>query len=130
MNIALSPYVPEDLVSRDGFSRPVPRQTAHFHTQVNLVLTHGIPPDFRGGPFIYLNRHTPTGQSRVHRVSQVHTEGVHCRESAGTRPVFLKVVPVTGATILQVAMDQLVCAALFPHPHYWYEVGMLIEGRS
>ena len=29
MNIPLSPYVPENLVSRDGFSRPVPRQPAH-----------------------------------------------------------------------------------------------------
>ena len=27
------PYVPENLVSRGGFSRPVPRQPAHLHTQ-------------------------------------------------------------------------------------------------
>ena len=33
MNIPLSPCVPDNLVSRDGFSRPVPRQPAHFHTQ-------------------------------------------------------------------------------------------------
>ena len=33
MNISLSPCVPENLVSRDGFSRPVPRQPAHLHTQ-------------------------------------------------------------------------------------------------
>ena len=33
MNIPLSPCVPENLVSRDGFSRPVPRQPAHLHTQ-------------------------------------------------------------------------------------------------
>ena len=26
---------PEDLVSRDGFSRPVPRQPAHLHTQAD-----------------------------------------------------------------------------------------------
>ena len=32
MNIPLSPCVPENLVSRDGFSRPVPRQPAHLHT--------------------------------------------------------------------------------------------------
>ena len=25
--------MPENLVSRDGFSRPVPRQPAHLHTQ-------------------------------------------------------------------------------------------------
>ena len=33
MNIPLSPCVPENLVSRDGFSGPVPRQPAHLHTQ-------------------------------------------------------------------------------------------------
>ena len=31
---SLSPqYVPENLASRDGFSRSVPRQPAHLHTQ-------------------------------------------------------------------------------------------------
>ena len=39
MNISLSLFAPENLVSRDGFSRPVPRQP--------VVLTQGIPPDFR-----------------------------------------------------------------------------------
>ena len=33
MNIPLSPCVPENLISRDGFSRPVARQPAHLHTQ-------------------------------------------------------------------------------------------------
>ena len=33
MNIPLSPCVPKNLVSRDGLSRPVPRQPAHLHTQ-------------------------------------------------------------------------------------------------
>ena len=32
-DIPLSPCVPENLVSRDGFSRPGPRQPAHLHTQ-------------------------------------------------------------------------------------------------
>ena len=32
-NVPLSPCVPENLVPRDGFSRPVPRQPAHLHTQ-------------------------------------------------------------------------------------------------
>ena len=48
-NIPLSPCVPENLVSRDGFSRPVPRQPAHLHTQAESGLTYGIPPEFRGG---------------------------------------------------------------------------------
>ena len=70
----------------------------------------------RRRPFIYLNRHTLLGQSRVYRVTQLRTNGVHCRESAGTGAVVLEVVPVTGAAILQVTMDQLMCASLFPHP--------------
>ena len=51
MNTPLSPCVPENLVSRDGFSRPVPHQPAHLHnTQAeSVVLTYGIPPEFRGG---------------------------------------------------------------------------------
>ena len=62
--------------------------------RLNLVVTDGIPPEFRGGVQLFiLNRHTPSGQSRVHRVTQLRTDGVHCRESAGTGPVKLKVVP-------------------------------------
>ena len=33
MNISLSAFVPENLVSLDGFGSPVPRQPAHLHTQ-------------------------------------------------------------------------------------------------
>ena len=36
--------------------------------------------------FIYLKRHPPSGQSRVYRVTQLRTGGVHCRESTGTGP--------------------------------------------
>ena len=86
----------------------------------------GSPPEFRGGVHIFiLNRHTPSGQSRVYRVMQLRTDGVHCRESAGTGPVNLKVVPnecCLGRS--PVTMDQLIFASL-SHTHYWYEVGML-----
>ena len=44
----------------------------------------------RRGPFIFLNRQTPSGQSRVHRVTNLRTDGVHCRESAGTGPESFK----------------------------------------
>ena len=33
MNISLSAFAPENLVSRDGFGSPVSRQPAHLHTQ-------------------------------------------------------------------------------------------------
>ena len=49
------PYAPENLVSRDGFSRPVPRQPAHLHTQAEygtyLRDSSRVP---RRRPFIYL----------------------------------------------------------------------------
>ncbi|CAN0478556.1 unnamed protein product [Ascophyllum nodosum] len=62
--------------------------------KLNLVLTYGIPPEFRGGAHLFIyNCHTPSGQSRVYRVTQLRTNGVHCPESAGTGPVNLKVVP-------------------------------------
>ena len=32
-NISLYAFVPENLVSQDGFGSPVPRQPAHLHTQ-------------------------------------------------------------------------------------------------
>ena len=33
MNISLSPFAPEILVTRDGFCSPVPRQRTHLHTR-------------------------------------------------------------------------------------------------
>ena len=54
-NISLSAFAPEDLVSRDGFGSPVPRQPAHLHTQAesgaNLRDPSRVP---RRRPFIYL----------------------------------------------------------------------------
>ena len=121
MDIDPSPYAPENLVSRDGFNRPVPRQPAHLPTQAE---SGAYLRDFSRFPrrrsFIYLSRYPPSGQSRVYRVTRLRTDSVHCRESVRTGPVVLKVVPVTGAVILQVTMDQLMCASLFPHPLYTY----------
>ena len=32
--------------------------------RLNLVLTYGVPPEFRGGVHLFIyNRHTPSGQS-------------------------------------------------------------------
>ena len=55
MNISLSSFAPENLVSRDGFASPVPRQPAHLHTQAEsgayLRDSSRVP---RRRPFIYL----------------------------------------------------------------------------
>ena len=59
MNISLSPTAPENLVSRDGFGSPVPRQSAHLHTHAESGAYLGNSSRFaRQRPFVYLNRHT------------------------------------------------------------------------
>ena len=122
MNIPLSPCVPENLVSRDGFSRPVPRQPAHFHTQAEsgayLRDSSRVPrrrpfmkpryaigsvPGLSGHAIAYRWRSLP--RVRRHRASK----------SQGTSE---RVLP------WQVTMEQLIFAPL-SHTHYWYEVGML-----
>ena len=121
MNIPLSPYVPENLVSRDGFSRPVPRQPAHLHIQAEsgayLRDSYQVPrrrpfmkppyaigsvPSLSGRAIAYRWRSLP--RVRRHRVSKPQGSSE-------------RVLP------LQVTMDQLIYASL-SHTHYWYEVGM------
>ena len=112
-SIPLSPCVPENLVSRDGFSRPVPRQPAHLHPQAEsgayLRDSSRVPrrrpfmkppyaigsvPSLSGHAIAYRWRSLPRVRRHTgHRVTQLRTDGVHCRESAGTGPVNLKVVP-------------------------------------
>ena len=62
--------------------------------------------------FIDLNCHTPSGQSRVYQVTQLCTDGVNCRESAGAGPVIFKVVPVTGAAFSGIKWESI-CFARF-----------------
>ena len=54
MNISLSPFAPESLVSRDGFRRLFRDNLLILHTlRLNLVLTHEVPPDFFGGIYLF-----------------------------------------------------------------------------
>ena len=110
-----------DLVRRVRQSRPASVSLFISILRLNLVLPYGIPPEFRGGVHLFIsNIYAPSGQSRVCRVKQWRTDGVHCRESAGTGPVNLKVVPNERGLPWQVTMDRLICASL-SHAHYWYE---------
>ena len=77
-----------------------------------LELTHRIPPNFRD----HLYHQPPSGHFRVYQATQLRTDGVHCRESAGTGLVVLDVVPVTGYAFSSVAMSQFLCVSLFLHP--------------
>ena len=54
MNISQSAFVPEKLVLRDGFGSPVPRSLLISILMLNLVLTYGIPPEFRGGVQLFI----------------------------------------------------------------------------
>ena len=122
MNIPLSPCVPENLVSRDGFSRPVPRQPGHLHTQAEsgayLRDSSRVPrrrpfmkPPYAIGSVPSLSGHAiayrwrPLPRVRRHRASKPQGSSE-------------RVLP------WQVTMDQLIFASL-SHTHYWYEVGML-----
>ena len=112
INITLSPCVPENLVSRDGFSRPVPRQPAHLHTQAesgaylrdSSRIRHRVSPEFiESRNCVYRWRSLP----RFHRHRASKPQGSSER-----------VLP------WQITMDQLIFVSL-SHTHYWYEVGML-----
>ena len=91
MNTYLAPFA-LIIWSRETGSAVPSRVSLLISTlRLNMVLTCGIPPEFRGGVHLFiLNRHTPSGRSRVYRVTQLRTDGVHCRVSAGTGPVNLK----------------------------------------
>ena len=79
------------------------------------MLTHGISPAFCDGSHYTVK--PPSGQSRVYQVTQLCTNGVHCRQSAGTGPVVLEAVRVTSACFSgSITMDQLLCASLSRHP--------------
>ena len=114
--------MPENLVSREGFSRPVPRQPAHLHTQAEsdayLRDSSRVPrrrpimkppyaiepvPSLSGHANAYRWRSLP--RIRRHRASKPQGSSE-------------RVLP------WQVTMDQLICASLF-QTRYWYEVGML-----
>ena len=46
--------LPENLVSRDGFGSPVPRQPAYLHAQAESEASYGILPEFRGGVHLFI----------------------------------------------------------------------------
>ena len=90
----MSAFAPENWSRETGSAVPSHVSLVISILRLNVVLTYGIPPEFRGGVHSFIeNRHTPSGQSRVYRVMQSRTDGIHCRESAGTGPVNLKIVP-------------------------------------
>ena len=52
---SLSPFAPENLVSETGSALPSRVSLLISILRVNLVLTYGIPPEFRGGVHLLIS---------------------------------------------------------------------------
>ena len=114
--------MPENLVLRDGFSRPVPHQPAHLHTQAEsgayLRDSSRVP---RRRPFMkppYAIGSLPSLSGHAIAYGWRSLPRVRRHRAGRTQGSSERVLP------WQVTMDQLICASL-SHTHYWYEVGML-----
>ena len=121
-NTPLSPCVPENLVSRDGFSSPVPRQPAHLHTQAEsgayLWDSSRVPRrrPFMKPPYAIGSVPSLSGHAIGYRRRSLPRV---CRHRASKpQGSSERVLP------RQITMDQLILAYLC-HTHCWYEVGML-----
>ena len=116
--------MPENLVSRDGFGSPFPRQPAHLHTRAEsgayLRDSSRVP---RRLPYIYFKPPYAIGS-----VPSLSGRAIaHRRRSLPRVRRHRASEPQGGSERLlpwQVTMNQLVCAS-FSYTHYWYEVGML-----
>ena len=121
-DIPLSPCVPKNLVSRDGFSHLVPRQPAHLHTQAEsgacLRDSSRVP---RRRPFMkppYAIGSVPilSGYATAYRWRSLPRVRRHRdSEPQGSSE---RVLPS------QITMDQLIFASL-SHTHSWHEMGVL-----
>ena len=122
MNIPLSPYVPENMVSRDRFSRPVPRRPAHLHTQA------ASGTYLRDSSRVPWRRPIMKPPYAIGSVPSLTGHGIAYRWRSLPRVLRYRASKPQGSSdqVLpwQVTMDQLICASL-SHTHYWYEVGML-----
>ena len=112
-NIPLSPCVPENLVSRDEFSRPVPRQPAHLYTQAEsgayLRVSSRVP---RRRPFMkppYAIGSVPSLSGHVTAYRWRSLPRVRRHRASKPKGSSERVLP------WQITMDQLIFLS-FPHP--------------
>ena len=124
MNISLSAFTPENLVSRDGFGRPATRQPARLHTQAEYgAYLRDSSRFLRRRSFIYLKtviRHRVSPELSSHAIAYRWRSQPRVRRHRASEP------QGSSKRVLswQVTMDQLICASL-SHTHYWCKVGML-----
>ena len=117
MNIPLFPCVPENLVSRDGFSRPVPRQPAHLHRQAEsgayLRDSSRVPRrrPFMKPPYAFGSVPSLSGHAIAYRWRSLPRVRRH--RASKPQGSSERVLP------WQVTMDQLIFASL-SHTHCLY----------
>ena len=121
MNIPLSPCVPENLARETGSAVPSRVSLLISILRLNLVLTYGIAPEFRGGvhmkpPYAIGSVPSLSGHAIVYRWRSLPRVRRH--RASKPQGSFERVLP------WQITMDQLIFASL-SHTHHWYEVGML-----
>ena len=124
-DISLSAFVPENLVSRDGFGSPVPSACSFSILRLNLVLTYyGIPPEFRGGVHLIILK-PPYAIGWVPSLSG-HAIAYRWRSLPRVRRHRASKPQGSSERVLpwQITTDQLTYASL-SHTLYWCEVGML-----
>ena len=121
INISLSTFAPENLVSRDGFSRPVPHQPAHLHTQAESgIYLQGFLPSSAAASFCLFK--PPYAIGPVPSLSG-HTIAYRWRSLPRIRRHRASKPQGSSEQVLpwQVTIDHLICASL-SHIHCWYEV--------
>ena len=125
MIISLSPFAPDNLVSRDGFGSPVPRQPAHLHTQAESgahLLRDSSPSSAAASIYLFKPPYA------IGSVPSLSGHAIAYRWPSLPRVRRHRVSKPQGSSkrVLpwQVTVDNLICASL-SYIHYMYEVGML-----
>ena len=106
MNVSLSPFAPENLVSRERFGRPVPRQPA-LHTQAESGVCSWNHSDSLGGIHLFISPYA------IGSVPSLSGQAIAYRWRSLPR------VPRHRARneyCLCIIMDQSMCAFIFRHP--------------
>ena len=124
MNIFLSPLTPENLVSRDGFGSPVPRQPARLYTQAEsgAYLRGFLSSSAAVSIHLFKPPHAIRSVSSLsgHALAYRWRSQLRVRRHRASKPQDSSKQGLPW----QVTMDQLICASR-SHTHYWYEVGIL-----
>ena len=124
MNISLSLFAPENLVSRDGFGSPVPRPPAHLHAhaEYGAYLLRDSSRVPRQRPFLFQPPYAIGSVPRLssHAIAYRWSSLPRVRRHRASKPQgsCKRVLP------WQVTMNQLIGASLF-HTHWWYVAGIL-----